>query len=517
MSTLGTTLVILLVLFFAFAAAVIIYSRDMTGEQVAQTVAEGGETKSIYFAEKYYYLSEGMSLRLEPVTVPAVITSGVEWNTGDASVVSVDSSGVMTAVGRGRTVVSVYSNGLAANAEVIVTDDIADVAASAVRRLASDACAYEDVCSFAGKFDEGSDMDVIIKAVTGDSMDETVYTEAAAKRGIDRTEALTAMLAGRCKRAQSLHAATLSFTGDVTLGRFNENGSEGRFPAVYESSGSYTYPFDRVKALFGCDDLTTVNFEGTITNSVIHKPKTFYFRGDPSYAGILTSSWIECAGLENNHSGDYYALGLKETKRFLTGAGVSVFDADEPLTVTVSTPSGAGNIVMLSYMWASGDAPAQSSLDSIYSKIEQNRANGNIIVVNCHWGREGAYVPAAWQQAAAHRMIDLGADIVIGHHPHALQGIECYNGRYIAYSLGNFAFGGNSKVSNPESMILRAYIDAGDGGFCISAIEAVPCLTTSSGSSVNDYRPMLCFGSEGERVRGVINDRSAQLRYGFAV
>ena len=114
-------------------------------------------------------------------------------------------------------------------------------------------------------------------------------------------------------------------------------------------------------------------------------------------------------------------------------------------------------------------------------------------------------------------MIDLGADIVVGHHPHVLQGIERYNGRFIAYSLGNFAFSGNSSASHPETIILRAKVGIDTSGVTVTGIDATPCYTTSSGSSRNNYQPMICFGKQADSVMDLLNERSDMLSYGVRI
>jgi poly-gamma-glutamate synthesis protein (capsule biosynthesis protein) len=120
----------------------------------------------------------------------------------------------------------------------------------------------------------------------------------------------------------------------------------------------------------------------------------------------------------------------------------------------------------------------------------------------------------------AHQFIDSGADSVVGCHPHVLQGIENYKGKYVAYSLGNFAFGGNSLARNPQTCILQLGFKSLAGQMKSSAMNIVPCLITSSnrrnkqGVLINNYQPKPIYGEEGKRVRDLILNRSTVLKYG---
>ena len=114
----------------------------------------------------------------------------------------------------------------------------------------------------------------------------------------------------------------------------------------------------------------------------------------------------------------------------------------------------------------------------------------------------------AYQKDAAHAAIDAGADLVLGHHPHVLQGIEKYNGRYICYSLGNFCFGGNKNPSDKDTMIFQQTFTFENGNLLDdSNINIIPCSLSSSGKK-NDYKPRVLKGSEKDRVMKKIQDMS---------
>lgn len=342
--------------------------------------------------------------------------------------------------------------------------------------------------------------------------DESVPEDELTGLGRDDIERLRLLC--EAARQTETNDVVLSFVGDCTFAGFNDSVGEGRFPYVYEHSGSVTYPFDGVSSVFRMDTASIVNFEGTLTNSSIHPEKEFYFKGEPAYAQILPLSGVEFANLANNHSTDFFESGLIETADALTDAGVGCFYDDTPCIRKMKDADGKEfELVLLSA--CSSDVERPERIDALAQQVEKYRRDGALIAVSIHWGKELAAEPEQWQVTAAHRLADAGADIITGHHPHVLQGIECYNGTYIAYSLGNFSFGGNTKANNPETGILRACFDDDGGRPKCTGISFIPCLTTSSGSIVNDYRPCFAPEKQAQKIRKMILDRSGRLEYGI--
>ena len=138
-------------------------------------------------------------------------------------------------------------------------------------------------------------------------------------------------------------------------------------------------------------------------------------------------------------------------------------------------------------------------------------AGAELIIVNFHWGIELEYVPNETQKKLAHLAIDEGADLVIGHHPHVLQGIEKYKGKYIAYSLGNFCFGGNSNPQDKDTIIFQQTFTIEDGKLKEDDnINIIPC-SVSSKSNINDYCPTPLEGDEKQRVLDKIEEYSGQI------
>ncbi len=161
-----------------------------------------------------------------------------------------------------------------------------------------------------------------------------------------------------------------------------------------------------------------------------------------------------------------------------------------------------------------------ASPQRILGEIKRYKKPDNIVIVVMHWGSELDPVPRPWQQAMGRKFIDAGADAVVGHHPHVVQGMELYKGKPIAYSLGNFAFGGNSLARSPETFILQLRFHAEGGKTSLPTASIVPCWITSSqarnaaGFVRNNYQPKPVFGETADRTVALVLKRSAALKYG---
>ena len=151
-------------------------------------------------------------------------------------------------------------------------------------------------------------------------------------------------------------------------------------------------------------------------------------------------------------------------------------------------------------------------MQQLKDHIQKVKSEGAVItIVNFHWGIEREYYPNDVQKQLAHAAIDNGADLVIGEHPHVIQGIETYNGKKIVYSMGNFCFGGNKNPSDKDSMIFQQTFTIRDGKILsYDDFNVIPC-SISSVTNVNDYQPTILEGAEAERVLNKINEISAGL------
>lgn len=304
-------------------------------------------------------------------------------------------------------------------------------------------------------------------------------------------------------------AVTISAIGDCTLGTdaaFNPQTSFNAFDTVR----GHSWFFQNVSDILGNDDVTFANLEGTFTTSTERAVKEYAFKGDPSYTQILTNGSIEVVTLANNHSSDYGTQSLTDTKQYLAEAGI---DYCQDTEIVVRDVNDIRTAFVGIYVLDDGMASETDLREAIASAQEQK---AQIIIVAFHWGSEKATQPDEIQQALAHTAIDCGADLVVGHHPHVLQGIEKYNGKYIVYSLGNFCFGGNSAPSDMDTMIFRqTFTVTQDGVLDDDQIDIIPC-TISSEPYYNNYQPTPAEGTEAERIIGRINEYSSPFGLAFS-
>ena len=299
---------------------------------------------------------------------------------------------------------------------------------------------------------------------------------------------------------------TLSVVGDCTLGTDETFDYDTSFNAYYENYGA-DYFLQNVKDIFSADDLTIANFEGTLTDSDEREDKTFAFKAPASYASILTGGSVEAVNTANNHSHDYGDQSFDDTLAALDDAGIVHFGYDETAVMDVK-----GIKVGLVGIYELYDhLEREQQLKDNIAKVKADGAQ--LIVAIFHWGNETETVPDSNQTTLGRIAIDEGADLVCGHHPHVLQGIETYKGRNIVYSLGNFCFGGNSSPSDMDTMIYQQTftIDA-DGVKKDNVTNIVPCSISSAAyDGYNNYQPTPAEGDEATRILGKINERSSWI------
>lgn len=299
---------------------------------------------------------------------------------------------------------------------------------------------------------------------------------------------------------------TLSVVGDCTLGTDETFDYDTSLNAYYENYGA-DYFLQNVKDIFSTDDLTIANFEGTLTDSDEREDKTFAFKAPASYASILTGGSVEAVNTANNHSHDYGEQSFDDTLAALDDAGIVHFGYDETAVMDVK-----GIKVGLVGIYELYDhLEREQQLKDNIAKVKADGAQ--LIVVIFHWGNETETVPDSNQTTLGRIAIDEGADLVCGHHPHVLQGIETYKGRNIVYSLGNFCFGGNSSPSDMDTMIYQQTftIDA-NGVKKDNVTNIIPCSISSAAyDGYNNYQPTPAEGDETTRILGKINERSSWI------
>ncbi|HET6421150.1 MAG TPA: CapA family protein [Geobacteraceae bacterium] len=272
------------------------------------------------------------------------------------------------------------------------------------------------------------------------------------------------------------HAAArqiiVNAVGDIMLA--------GKGTGTYTRMG-YDYPFASLTDDLKNGDMAIGNLEAPITrHGKEFTGKKFRFKVNPAAAKALRRAGFSILTLANNHMMDYGEVGLEETLRHLdnagilhTGAGSNLDAARKPALMLI----GDKTIAFLAYsrtlpceFYAGHDrAGTAPGVDSQYVEdISRAKSVADYVIVSFHWGAEKATIPRLYQIDAAHKAIDAGADVVIGHHPHVLQGIERYKNGVIFYSLGNFAFGSMSRSSD-VSAIARVTLEDG-----IKELEVIP-------------------------------------------
>lgn len=209
--------------------------------------------------------------------------------------------------------------------------------------------------------------------------------------------------------------------------------------------------------------------------------------------------------ISNNHIYDYLEMGFQETIKTLEkgdilycGEGKTAFYETKGVTVACIGYTG----------WNTSNKK-KISLD-----IKNAREKADLLILSFHWGAERSNYPDSTQKELGRFCIDEGADIVVGHHPHVIQGIEYYRGKYIVYSLGNFCFGGNRNPTDKDSFIFQNRFIFKDKKIEDSMARIIPC-RISSVVNINDYQPVILENEEGWRVLGRIFTYSKNLEYGI--
>ena len=299
----------------------------------------------------------------------------------------------------------------------------------------------------------------------------------------------------------------LSFTGDCILGTDEFFAWDTGLPAYYNLYGP-EYFLKNVRSIFEEDDLTIVNMEGTLTEETTRVDKQFAFKGDPEYVKILTSSSVEAANVANNHSHDYGEKSFQDTVQTLEENGIKTFGYDD---VAVLEVKGI-RVGMFGIYELDDHLERIPQVKQDIAKLKDQ--NVDIIVAVFHWSNELVTVPDENQVTLAHLAIDEGADVVVGHHPHVVQGIDEYKGKTIAYSLGNFCFGGNTHPTEMDTFIFQQkFILDGKRNITGSEYKVIPC-RVSSETTYNNYQPTPLMGEEAKETMDKIEERSQEINNG---
>lgn len=297
---------------------------------------------------------------------------------------------------------------------------------------------------------------------------------------------------------------TISFAGDVTLGNNQKQDYGYTFIEKYDQKGP-TWFFDGVRDIFTNDDMTLVNLEGVLSRSEALIKKKWNLRGYPEYNEILTDGSIEAVSMGNNHRMDYGEEGESDTIQALNNVGV-VYAYDDNIGIYNAIDDITVGFISVNEVY--DHELVEDYIKSGISKLKEEKVN--IIIACCHWGIELDYYPNDYQKFLARLCIDEGADIVIGCHPHVLQGIDNYHGKYIFYSLGNFCFGGNRNPADYNTMIAQTTFHlVGNSVYTPDTkVSVIPC-TLSSVMDHNDFQPTIATEKRYDKIISLLNDYSS--------
>ena len=289
---------------------------------------------------------------------------------------------------------------------------------------------------------------------------------------------------------------TIHAVGDVTLGTNQKQDYYRSFHEYYDTYGA-DYFFQNVKDIFESDDFTVVNLEGTLTESEnIRGSKEWNHKGRPEYAYILSNASVEAVTLGNNHIMDYEKEGVEDTIRNVSEAGMEyalsgpwgnhygLYETEKGIKI--------GFVSVNEYYDGTG---VYKYLEDGYIKLKEQGAD--LVFACMHWGEDKTHVIEEDQLKMGGWCIDVGYDLVLGCHPHVLQGIECYKRKYIVYSMGNFCYGGNKNPAEKSSMIWEETFVFTDGVLTETRVRAVPCRLSST-TKRNDYCPVVLDGEEAD-------------------
>lgn len=344
--------------------------------------------------------------------------------------------------------------------------------------------------------------DVAVQPTQQDAVATEAVTETVATEAVEETQGQETQATETQEPEPVIQTVTLTATGDCTLGATQTHGYAGSFHEYYDKYGE-DYFFDGVRDIFEKDDFTLVNLECVLTESTDRVEKTWNLKGKPEYVGIMTGSSVEGCSLGNNHTLDYGPQSLTDTQNVLDQAGI-VYGYNEHVA-TYTTESGIVIGIVSANLLAQTEERANYIRDGITKLREQG---ADIVVACCHWGIEGDHYPNDYQKTTAHQIIDWGADVLIGNHPHVLQGVELYNGKMICYSLGNFCFGGNRNPQVKDTAIFQQTFTFVDGVLQTDvSAKMIPC-TISSTDTRNDFQPTVASGERKAKIISNLNEYS---------
>lgn len=296
---------------------------------------------------------------------------------------------------------------------------------------------------------------------------------------------------------------TISFIGDCTLGTYKGQSGNTLFTHYYDKYGA-DYFFENVKEVFESDDITYINLEGPLTTYTQTAVKQFPIKGNPEYVDILKNSSIEVCNMANNHIYDCGQDGFLDNVKNLDENNIGYCGEGYIYNTTK-------NDIKVSCLGYRAFLVDNVLKDTIKKDIERERSKGSdIICIMFHYGVEREYYSNSVQEDISRYAIDCGADIVVGNHPHVIQGIEKYKDKIICYSLGNFCFGANKNPKDKDTFIFQqTFVKEKNGVISYGKSNIIPC-SISSQTDLNDYKPTPLIESDAERILNRLKEYSSK-------
>lgn len=304
----------------------------------------------------------------------------------------------------------------------------------------------------------------------------------------------------------------LTFTGDCTLG--SDEWLKGQKQAfdTYVNEQGPAYPFLHLQPLFQADDLTVINLESVFSDTRDNRAqKNYTFRGPTAFADILTEGSVEAAFLANNHTMDYGKPGIKSTMDSLESREIGWFGTNYAANKTLVFEKDGIKIGLFgSYYsyWGSNFPKMRMAVQ------ELKDAGCHAIVGIVHDGVEYAPHRHFRQEDMARWMINNGANLVIGHHPHVPQGVDLLGDATVVYSLGNCSFGGNISLDISRRPGVRAdkallaqvaFYFSEDAQYLGQQVNLIP-ISPSGTVEYNNYQPVVLTGKQAEDTLRLVQD-----------
>ena len=332
----------------------------------------------------------------------------------------------------------------------------------------------------------------LISGCRADEEEEIVYPSAGAAPAAEENGQPDASPQPTATPAPALQAdgsvlLTITAVGDVTIGRNVQHKGASIFEnELKKQNGDINFIFRNVKDIFAEDDLTIANFEGVLADDYTipsrKKNNSFLFLAPTSYVEALRNNSVEAVTMENNHVGDFGEDGIASTIKTMDEAGIVWSNAK---SAGYYEAQGV-KIAMLAYQTLNQPISSEELKGVVASDIAAAKQTCDLVIVSFHWGEEKDYAPKSNQVMLGRAAIDAGADLVLGHHSHRINPIECYQGRYIVYSLANCSFAGNSKPSDMFTFIFQTRFRIKDGQIIGNPFRIIPC-RISSRKDYNDF------------------------------